>query len=550
MSKRKFWRAAMTFWLILGAACNTAQPALLPTKAPATPTVPAVAGCEAQDIDLEKYGGVEFQNPEVIRAVDGVLNTSLEVKYGDNKIAACPVHLRSYNGKLVGPTLRAKPGEKLKIIVKNMLPPNPAIDHTNMQIPHGFNTTNLHTHGLHVSPSGISDNVLREMPPAEDGSGEKDYEVEVDIPADHPPGTFWYHAHVHGATAMQVSSGMEGALIIEGGLDQVPEIAAGAETEKVFVFQQISYDTQGQVENFNVSLGFGQWGKLHRQHTINGQLYPTLTMRPGELQRWRMIHGGVHETLTVALHGPGSDNLINPIDIDKLPVVKLNEIATDGLALGRLDAWDKVELEPGYRSDVLVKVGGAGTYYLVDSSTPAIKSLLGGEEPEHLLARIQVAGDALDMPLPTASELAPLKPMKDVTDDEIAGHPTQMVEFCVCKDSKGQTIFAVNGKEFDPNEARELKLGEAQEWDVSTDPKSLAPTHPFHIHVNPFQVTRAGPDGKPQIVWKDTLLVRVGQPQKLRTRYEDFTGKFVMHCHILDHEDQGMMEVDEVVQSQ
>src|SRR6185436_9749218 len=307
MYKKYFWRVALTGWLMVGAACNAAQtPA--PSAGPATPTTVPVAGCEAQDIDLNKYGGAEFQSGEVIEAVDGVLNTTLEVKYGDNHIATCPVHLRSYNGKLVGPTLRAKPGDKLKIIVKNMLPPNPAMDHQDMSVPHNFNTTNLHTHGLHVSPSGISDNVLREMPPADDGSGGKDYEVEVDIPPDHPAGTFWYHAHVHGATAIQVSSGMEGTLIIEGGLDQVPEIKAGE--EKVFLFQQISYDTQGQVEDFNTSLGFGQWGKLHRQHTINGQLYPTFTMRPGELQRWRMIHGGVHETITVALHGPGPDKLV------------------------------------------------------------------------------------------------------------------------------------------------------------------------------------------------------------------------------------------------
>jgi FtsP/CotA-like multicopper oxidase with cupredoxin domain len=173
---------------------------------------------------------------------------------------------------------------------------------------------------------------------------------------------------------------------------------------------------------------------------------------------------------------------------------------------------------------------------------------LGTPEPEKLMARIQVKGDALNMSLPTASELAPLKPFKDIEDKDLTG-PGQKVEFCVCKDKSGNVVFTVNRQSFDPNSVRTLKLNDVEEWSVSTDPKSLAPSHPYHIHVNPFQMTRPGPDGKPEIVWKDTVLVRVGNPLKLRTRYETFTGKFVMHCHILDHEDQGMMEVDEVVDS-
>ena len=72
--------------------------------------------------------------------------------------------------------------------------------------------------------------------------------------------------------------------------------------------------------------------------------------------------------------------------------------------------------------------------------------------------------------------------------------------------------------------------------------------HPFHIHVNDFQLSRMEPDGKEHKIWKDTLLISAGQPPtKIRMRYEDFTGTTVLHCHILDHEDQGMMELIELV---
>ncbi|REJ44547.1 MAG: hypothetical protein DWQ54_03260 [Microcystis flos-aquae TF09] len=88
----------------------------------------------------------------------------------------------------------------------------------------------------------------------------------------------------------------------------------------------------------------------------------------------------------------------------------------------------------------------------------------------------------------------------------------------------------------------------AQYWDLETDPNSAAaaPTHPFHIHVNPFQVDRKDPYGKTERIWRDTLLITKGQPQTVRTRYTVFTGKFVLHCHILDHEDQGMMEAVQI----
>lgn len=530
MYLKKFFHIVMMLWITLAAACNPAQPV-------------TVSGCEGKDISLQKYGGAAFQSPEVIASDGGVLDATLEVRYGDNQIAGCPVHLRSYNGKLVGPTLRAKPGDKIIIHLKNMLPANPPIDHQNMNIPHDFNTTNLHTHGLHVSPEGISDNVLRKMPPPADGSKEADYEVEIEIPADHPTGTFWYHPHVHGSTAIQVSSGMGGALIIEGGLDQVPEIEAAA--EKIFVFQQISYDTQGQIENFHTSLDFQQWEKLHRQHTINGQLYPTLTMRPGEVQRWRLIHGGVAETIMATIYGPDTNNTDNmSIErIKQLPGNPLHEIAVDGLALGKIDDWPQVELQPGYRSDVLVKFEKTGTYYLIDEASDGDKSLRRNKEPEKFLARIQVAGDRLNMPLPEASKLVPLKPFKDIDEQkDITGHQT--VEFCLCEDK-----FTINGNEFDPGQVRKLKLNAVEEWRVYIDPKSVPSTHPFHIHVNPFQVARTGPDGKLETVWKDTFLITSmdpNEPHKLFMHYKDFAGKFVLHCHILDHEDQGMMEMIKV----
>ena len=554
MFKKPLCHLVMAFFIVLATACSPGQIAIVSSTASVTPTV--VPGCEAKGIDPQTFPGPPFQSVETISSNPDTreLNTILEVKYGFNQIADCPVKLRSYDGRLVGPTLRAKPGDTLKILVKNMLPPNPPMDPQNMDTPHDFNTTNLHTHGLHVSPNGDSDNVLRTMEPSREP-----YPVEIHIPADHPAGTFWYHPHVHGSTAVQVSSGMEGALIIEGGLDDVPEIKAAQ--EKILVFQQIAYDTQGEIENFNTSLGFAngksQWVNLQRQHTINGQLFPVLTMQPGEVQRWRMIHAGVEETIMATLYGPGCNSLADLESYKQTPPAlknilaknTLNEIAVDGLALGKLDPWKQIELEPGYRSDVLVKLDQPGNYCLVDESTAADHSVSGAPEAEKWLATVKVMGDPVSppMPLPDASELAPLKPFKDIQDSEITGH--QSVVFCMCKKDKNSDalVFTINGKPFDENHSLILKLNAVEQWNVSIDTKQQAvQPHPFHIHVNPFQSTRTGPDGNDEIVWRDTLLITQDHSQRLLMRYKDYTGTFVMHCHILGHEDQGMMELVEI----
>jgi FtsP/CotA-like multicopper oxidase with cupredoxin domain len=217
--------------------------ATLPSFAQTTPPsgIPSPACKEGPDtIDIRKYAGADFQNPEEIRSRSGLLKTSLEVRYGQNNIAGCDVNLRSYNGKLVGPTLRVKPGDLIQIDLKNSLSKLPTdtanlgVDDlaTSTQFRGFYNATNFHTHGLHVSPKGKSDNVLKEMVPG------KSYDIAIQLPDRHPGGAYWYHPHLHHSTALQVSSGMAGALIVEGNLDKLPAIAPAE--EKIFVFQQIS----------------------------------------------------------------------------------------------------------------------------------------------------------------------------------------------------------------------------------------------------------------------------------------------------------------------
>lgn len=594
---RRHAQALLTLLVLVLAPALIAQQGEVAYRPPKGP-------CPFTPIDVAKYGNQPFKNPPDERAMKDRLTTTLNVQYTDPKaqsIGGCGVTLRSYNGQLVGPTLRLKPGDTLDLELVNKLPvesPDEIANQIKQEAdnafiatrPHSFNTTNLHTHGLHVSPVGNSDNVLLAIPP------QTKFPYEIRVPANHPSGTFWYHAHSHGSTAIQVGSGMEGALIIEDDEAKIPPALREAnKREKVMVIQTILYDTYGKADDITAffpgpnkkdcEAGKSNctWPSSNRRVTINGQITPVIKMRPGEVQRWRLIDSSFRESMFLQLEGHS-----------------LHEIALDGIYLGRVDTWgpnQTVELQPGYRSDVLVKAGKPGTYKLLDvavsspnapqapcgpttDSTSSVTklaafnaptlagkvSLRGVSEEQNVLAIVVIEGEPMDMKLPTSAEMAPLAPFGNLDLSKQA----DTVQEAVFKlgsaysTTDPRNSFFINYRAFSPQHIRYVQLGATDVWSLTTvgDPPCVPPPsngqptgipplpHVFHIHVNPFQVTRLDPQGKPEVVWKDTVLVPPASNLLIFTQYTDYIGQFVMHCHILDHEDLGMMEIVEVVGEQ
>jgi FtsP/CotA-like multicopper oxidase with cupredoxin domain len=528
------------------------------------------AGCEYKDIDVAKYGNKPFQNPREVVSKDGVLTGELVTRYTDPttiSIGGCGVRLRTYEGQLVGPTLRAKPGDVLDILLNNQLPvetPAQVAEQFEQErsnaylsvVPASFNTTNLHTHGLHVSPTGNSDNVLLSILP------QTRFPYQIKVPKNHAPGSFWYHAHTHGSTSIQVGSGMAGALILEDDPAMIPpSLAAANRGEKIMVLQTILYDANGELNQIAAlfpdpaSCGPpnpGTWTCSKRQVTINGLIQPVIKMKPGEVQRWRLIDSAFRESFNLRLEGHA-----------------LNEIALDGLYTGRVDVWpvgQTIELQPGYRSDVLIQASTTpGTYRLINGALPSTRALRGTAQPEQVIAILEITNDPpVNMTLPTSAEMAPLGVFPGV-NLKASAIGVQQVVFKLGQDlsPQGRNYFQVNYQAFDPGHTRQVILNNIDQWSLSTagDPRANngipALPHVFHIHVNPFQMERLGPGGVPQTVWKDTVLVPptdpvTNQPAQINvyTQYTDYIGAFVLHCHILDHEDLGMMEVVEVISPQ
>jgi FtsP/CotA-like multicopper oxidase with cupredoxin domain len=155
----------------------------------------------------------------------------LEAAMKETTLDGHKVRLRAYNGKIPGPLIEARPGDTLRIRVKNSLPPYDSSAWTgDHNVPHGLDATNLHVHGLDVVPHifesiGTSDPLA---PQIVIGPGEtKEYVFE--LPEDHPPGFNFYHPHKHGSTSVQVGSGLAGPIIVRGAIDEVPEIKAARE---------------------------------------------------------------------------------------------------------------------------------------------------------------------------------------------------------------------------------------------------------------------------------------------------------------------------------
>jgi FtsP/CotA-like multicopper oxidase with cupredoxin domain len=372
------------------------------------PTLPPILPCPGVSWTPPSGG---FPQPQVRQSLNGLLWTTLHACISTNKMLdenAMPpqtveFHPPTFEGTFPGPTLLVKPRDKLSILLVNDLPANPP--ERGNAFPHDENSINLHTHGLTVSPLGSSDNIFREMKPLTVNL------VNIQIPADHPSGTYWYHVHKHGSATYQFLGGMAGFLIVKGGpgtLDTVPEVAAAKDVPMAFQLVRSLNDgsvvfVHEQAQQFGTfpfpdftktppvlppSQDQGVWstygldGKLPLEpdgktpappsrysYTTNGVANPTLQMRPGEVQRWRLLNAidGDNLQLVLVSNVKGQNGLgLNVVAMDAITAPKTYHLA----------AGDPLVIGPGQRMDVMVKAGTPGTYLLqtLDPNSGEVKA--------------------------------------------------------------------------------------------------------------------------------------------------------------------------------
>jgi FtsP/CotA-like multicopper oxidase with cupredoxin domain len=452
----------------------------------------------------EEIDPVQFVEPPVCRSVDGVLETILIAQESPSNVADSTMN---FNGVVPGPTLRLAQGERLRIKLVNRLPPLADPMDTSMR-----NNTNLHVHGLHVSPLGHGDDVLRvNLAPGE----QRVY--EFDIRPDHQAGTFWYHPHHHGNVERQVRAGMAGAIIIEGDLDELPQTKGVPEHLLVL---------QG---NFTPDTAF--------TFLVNGQRNPTIRMTLGERRRFRILNASYRNFYNLALKDPVSETIL-----------PMQRISADGNYLRRLVPTERLLLGPAERAEVLIEPDEAKTLHLVSlawDGPPAQDEI----ELATLVVEPAAAMEAaVASPVPLSRELvgADRLPDRRASADPLPRILTFVGTSEMIHEDMGEP------REFNANHVDQwVKLGDTERWIIRNQFSPIRNFwHPFHLHVNDLQVVRTTDQEQlePYVFYKDTVPTPPGGEVELLIPFIDFTGRFVYHCHILAHEDDGMMGIVEVMQ--
>lgn len=456
-------------------------------------------------IDTQIRAGEMLPEPPEVRSANGRLQIRLDAAPRTADIGGRSASVLSYNGGTPGPTLRLRPGDRLSISLRN----------------HLADPTNLHVHGLHVSPEGNGDNPFVMVE-----SGDT-FDYEYQLPPDHPPGVYWYHPHHHGFVADQIFGGLYGAIIVE---DPQPIEAA---RERVLVISDITLDKGGSIPVVSpMEQMLGREGELV---LVNGQVNPTLSARPGERERWRVVNACVSRYLRLQLGGQrmqllgiDSGRSAHPAVVEEIVLAPGNRA---DLLVTMVDGTAILETQPYDRGDAGLMMGGSGQ--------PRSGTAAGRAQ----LATVNVAGEE-------ATEVSAI-PIQTALRDlrNLAVTARRDITFAMGMDgmmmrSGAMMSFTINGQEFDGERVDiTVSAGSIEEWTLRN---TSSMDHPMHLHVWPMQVV--GENGAAQdaaVLWRDVVNVPARGEVRVRIAFDNFKGRSVYHCHILDHEDNGMMGVIE-----
>ena len=432
----------------------------------------------------------------------------------------------AFEGGNVPPVIRASPGDVLRITYINDLP---AKSLETCAVNPCMNMTNLHFHGLTVSPNAPQDDVLGML--AMPGQV---LHYSVEIPRDHPPGLFWYHTHPHGESQRQVLDGMSGAIVIEGMERYVPEIGRLRERVMVVRGRSIEHDPNAaqlrrQAEISSKGCG-GEAEAVEEIFTVNGAVRPQIEIAPNERQFWRVVNASADRYLDLQLEG----QTFEIVALDGMPLAYHEPKSPIRTA-------DHLLLAPAGRLEAIVTGPPPGTH-------TALRTLCvdtgpdGDPNPGMVLADlVQPSPDrpSSDRPLeqlhaidgrPLFYKLIDVEPLKKTV-------PDFTVTFT--EDKNG---FYINGRKFAPDASpmTSARVGTYQHWHIVNQTAEL---HPFHIHQVHFLAYAENGVQFAHPAWLDTVNVPYRGSVDVILDFSEpgIKGMSVFHCHLLNHEDKGMM---------
>jgi FtsP/CotA-like multicopper oxidase with cupredoxin domain len=487
-------------------------------KAPVKNAAPGGSSTTTTAVWTPQTGLALTEPVQVFANKGGVLTVALDAEAEPIPVSGATLGCRPWNGALIGPTLNVAPGDRIELTFKNGMD----------------QVTNIHYHGLHVSPLGDGDNVFRTFLPG------KTYHSAIDIPHDHNVGTYWYHVHFHGVSEGQVMGGLSGLLLIHGIEDRLPPDLQQIKQRQLAI-RDVRTRGGSIVLDPSTNTSTDTFTLL-----VNGLAQPTFSIAQGETQLWHLANIGADAFYNVALNGPSGAS-----------GMKFTIIGIDGAPVWNVQTLDSLDMPPARRYDVLVQGGAPGTYSLATLGYPNAPK---PRDPGPLATVTVTPGTGAPAVLPTTMMSPQERAQKDLRNFPATG-PSHTVAFSFSQ--SGDSDVSIDGgppQVFDPNRLDvAVKLNDVEDWTLLNN---TGQPHPFHIHVNEFQVLQVQDPTTGQMVPYDapgtndtfTMPPQItvnGQtiPGKIviRNRYLDFDGWFVFHCHILNHEDGGMMSSIEVL---
>lgn len=398
----------------------------------------------------------------------------------------------AYNGRVPGPLLEVYEGDKVIVHFRNRLP----------------EPTSIHWHGLHI-PNAMDGSPLQMIA----AGANFDYVLPIEKGS---AGTYWYHPHPDQATGIQIAKGLFGALIIRSRDDPLRGIP-----EKLIVLSDNRFHADGSFdfappESLQGGIDFEN-GREGSPIFVNGRIMPTITIRPGEVQRWRLINASAARVYRLSIPGQ-----------------KFVHVGDDGGLFEHPEEVSDILLANSERLELLVRGTAApGTATVLqtlpyDRYSPHTRPE-DWNTPRDIL-KLQYAGT----------------PVKKKTVIPATLRVVQPIDTSLAVRTRVFTLQQgfINGRLHDMNRVDETgKLGDVEIWQIEN---IVGMDHPFHIHGFQFQVIDR--DGKPEPFrsWKDSINVPKHSTVRIVIRLADFPGKWMYHCHILDHEDHGMMGIFEL----
>jgi FtsP/CotA-like multicopper oxidase with cupredoxin domain len=531
--------------------------------------------------------GAAVTEPHALRSDHGVLRVALtlrNVREPDGALRYCYLLADGTQS----PTLRLAPGDTLILTLKNALSvpaPEPAgaPAHTHMTAMPAESVTsaadpctsgamtplatNLHFHGTSLPPLCHQDDVMKTSIQPSDAP----FEYRFRIPPDEPPGLYWYHPHIHGFSAPEMQGGASGALIIEG-LERANRAVAGL-PERVLVIRdqgllnpnappsksepvvpKLLIDRDG--DSANNGTGFGQPAKDLSVNFVPVPYpdYPpaVLRMRPGERQLWRVLNSSSVTYLNLALIFGRVPQQLGVVAIDGVP------INSGGAAFPSIDWVDHIGLPPGARAELIVDGPRPGVPALLVTRT--VDTGQGGEnDPNRALAAIVAAADAPEPEARLPASAPPLPPPARPWLGSVAPVRVRRLYFSEKltdpKDPNSATTFyiTVEGQTpapFDPASPLPnivVRQGDVEDWIIENRSTEL---HDFHIHQLHFLLLEWSGVRVNEPFVRDTVNVPYFNGRTLRYpsvrlrmdfRDPNIVGTFAYHCHLLEHQDGGMM---------